>query len=140
MIGKYFSLFKLFFPSWNFFGGSTDTPYLMVKYDQEFVPVFPPPPTKLLNLFYNPYGNLYLAHHSNMQALLNELYTNQDLPEFKLENSPIYAIAKNWVEYFLYQQINKPHTYCFKFAYIKKNNDKIEIVEDIFTSPEYELL
>ncbi len=140
MENKFFSLLKLFFPSWNFFGGSSDTPYLLVKVNSEYVPVFPPPQVGWSSFFFNPFGNLYLAHHSNMQSLLNEIYHNQDNPHFKLEDTPIYAIAKNWVEYYLFQNNINAKNYNFKFSYVKFNLDKLEILEDIFISPDYELL
>lgn len=135
-----FSFLKLFFPSWNFFGGSTDTPYLFVKIKDEFVPVFPPEKTKLFNLVFNPHGNLYLAYHSNMQSLLNEIYFNQDNPQFNLLETPIYLLTKNWAENYFYRNKIKVKEYCFKFSYVKMNLDRIEIHEDIFISPTYELL
>lgn len=140
MINKVFSLLKLFFPSWNFFGGSADTPYLFVKIENGYVPVFPPLKVGLNHLFFNPQGNLYLAYHSNMQSLLNEIYLNQDNPQFNLIDTPIYNLAKNWAENYLNQNHIDVKDYSFKFSYVKIKLDKIEILEDIFISPNYELL
>lgn len=138
MKDNFFSLFALFFPSWNFFGGSDSTPYLFVQVGEEHWPVFPPAKVNLAHLFFNPHGNLYLAHHSHMQALHNEIFTNQDNPQFNLEKSPIYHLAKNWAEHYLIHNKIVTDTYQLKFSYVKKVLNNIEIIEEIFQSPTYE--
>lgn len=140
MINKLFSIFALFIPSWNFFGGSEATPYLLVSVGEEYHPVCPPKKVNLLNLIYNPNGNLYLLHHSHMQALLNEIFNQQDNPHFDLENSPFFKLARNWAEFYLFQNKIESKMYQLKFAYVKRTLDNIEIVEEIFQSPSYELL
>jgi hypothetical protein len=134
----FINFFKFFFPAWCFFDESTDTPFLLVKSSQDFTLAYPPRKIKWYNLFYNPQVNFYLAYHSAMQVMQNEIYENQQNDQYDLYSSNNYQLLKNFAEYSLKDKSNITR-YQFKFCYMKLENYKdLIITEEVFCSPEYE--
>lgn len=138
---RYINFFKFFFPSWSFFDGSSDTPCLLYKINNsnEWHFAMSPTPTKLHHLFFNPLGNLYMAHHSHIQQLATEIFEKQNDQHFLIEDSINYKISLNFVRYAIKKNRLKSKTFQMKLAYITKDNlNHIETMDDILISPIYD--
>lgn len=130
----FFNFFKSLFPSWKFFDESTDTPVLLYRFlssEDDWKIAVPVPKRKWSDFFWNPEGNFYLAYHSHMQQLMNDL-TN--LEEEKLQDFQHHLSYKLTANFLKIRDFSRP--YQFKISTIVKTEESFEILEDIILSPE----
>lgn len=95
---------RLFIPSWRFFDQLGSVPQLMYRVSKksettDWQPVFKKPQRQLHNLFFNPFGNLYLYHQSLVSRLADESQTATNL-----ELVPTYQILKELTQEIIKQQ------------------------------------
>ena len=131
------NFFKMIFPSWKFFDESADTPVLLYRdlRSETWIILFPPPKTSWKQILFNPKGNLYLAMHSHIQQVLDDLnhLDPKELEHFQDHIS--YKITNNFVS-----TISSVKEYQFKISSIRLdqfNNNHFEVLEDILISPPY---
>ena len=133
----FFELFKSLFPSWKFFDESIDTPVLLYRFVSQKGPAnewqiaVPVPPRRWYNVLWNPEGNFYLAYHSHMQQLMNDLMTLEDEKMSSFHHHLSYQLTANFLKA---RHFNRP--YQFKVSTIKKTEAGFEVLEDILLSQE----
>lgn len=124
------ALIKLLLPAWNFFDDTTFTPIVYFQINQdEWKEFYPPPETRLINFFYNPYGNLYLFYHSLIQRLINDIFEKQNNPDFNLDQLSSFKILHNWIK-------KDVHGASFRFKLVDKK--LLNHSEIIFQTPFYD--
>lgn len=97
---------KLFIPTWKFFDqlGTVSKLYYRTLNQSgctEWMPVIEKPDRRLLNLFYNPKGNLYLACVALVDRLVFEMGAKSSLSADQIEQLESYLFVQNMVHVLL---------------------------------------
>ncbi len=138
---RYFSLFRVFFPSWRFFQEVAYVPMVHVKVfttdfrEQEWQPLITKLQRSALRLFYNPRANLTLAYQSLLEQVVQDIndFENKDMDKFQFTNS--YQLVNNLVQFKLreFVDFNQIVKYQFKIRLIKQGDERD--VHDVLISP-----
>ena len=143
-----FEIFKILFPSWEFFDESGKQIILKYRFARN---------VKLLNeknwefisfklkrnfykLIYNPDANLQLAINSNLELLIDSIY---NINNEKIEDNIYYKITNNYVKFYIINfiisqtELNELIIYQFKISINNYNNSDNE--DDIFISEIFNL-
>lgn len=143
--GRGARLFRTLLPTWRFFEDFGEVPLLFCRFRylnenfQEWHLCLSKPQTKWHHIFLNPQGNHYLACHSLLAQLLEELndFDEKTLSEFNLTTS--FLLTRNLVHH----QIKNLHRdkdifeFQFKICTVHPNTPQLK-TEDVLISPVYE--
>ncbi len=112
-------LFRALFPSWRFFDRVETYSLLFVRFSEnetelkEWTKILTPPKRSLINLFFNPEGNYFLAANSLVTQCLEDINELNEEGIKNIELQPGYCMLKNLVEYEL-KKLGKIKYYQFK--------------------------
>lgn len=139
-------LFRALLPSWIFFDRFGYSPRLLYRLktkQRDFGEWIECPNTKkrtLLNFFFNPEGNLYLAKQSLLEMLINETQELSDKHEQEILNSTTYKLICEWVRRLAKaNDVNNKHSFQFKIV-AKLDTEADNVEEDAFISIEHDIL
>lgn len=130
---------KLFIPTWKFFDqlGTVSKIYYRIldKSDSgAWMPVLEKPPRNLLNLFYNPEGNLYLACVALVDRLVFEIGSSpESLSPEQTEKLESYLLVQNMVKVLLVPKTVKKE---LRFQFKIQVESELKLPEDFLISKE----
>ena len=97
------TMLRVLVPSWRFFDDLHESPALLARVAPPgadfgpWRPILIPPARGLASLFFNPAGNLLLAHHSLLERLLADVSAWDDTREPGPESLVTYQLVLNLV-------------------------------------------
>lgn len=118
---RFFSLFRVLFPSWRFFEDVGPVSRLYYRYqlsngklsDWMETPKFPQ--KKWHNLFFNPEGNLFLASHSLIDQAISDVNERSPNDKSDFSETVSYRLLRNLVEVDMIQSGLDPNQVPFQF-------------------------
>ena len=139
-----FQVFRVLFPSWRFFDRLGDVAELYSRYAPADVelggwkPCLAGPPRTVQSLFLNPSGNYFLAGHTLVERLLQDLseWNESDLDAFS--ESVSFKLVTNLVRYEITRNAGgmcaAPFRFQFKIALLDLKQSTAPL-RDVLVSP-----
>lgn len=106
-------------PSWNFFDqvAPKATLYYKLTSANHWEPCLKAPKRKFLNLFLNPFGNLYLAQQSVVERLIYDIHqAGQTKAENSISDTVSYQLVLNIIRWHLKKSRVKKARFQFKIS------------------------
>ena len=101
--GRWIFLFRAFFPSWQFFDGLGDVPFLEYRWGQVggrmgyWKQAHSPLSRRWFNVLVHSQGNLALAYESLLAQFLSDLSERDSWDESAFSELASYGVLQNWV-------------------------------------------
>jgi hypothetical protein len=133
------TLLRSLFPSWRFFEAPEGQLLLLARRVSDdadpatFEPAIPTAPRNLTTLLFSPHGNLQLACHDLVDALVQELSERHSTRLEDAEQLVSYRLLQNMVQWQLRQCGTAPSAYQLKL--VSQGSDGSQ--QELFMSPVY---
>lgn len=135
--GPRVALLRSLLPSWRFFEAPEGQVLLLARdaggEDEAFFPALPAPTRDLSTLLFAPHGNLLLACHDLVDALVSELAELGPTQLEQAEQLVSYRLVQNMVQWQL--RARQPRLAAYQLKLVSQSHDGQ--LEELFVSPVY---